>query len=106
MTRGQLILLLGNNQFMNSIEFNGDMYPAFIDDDGDHWDGHGNEAFDMLSKVTNVDKYQQVVNAFDDENFGYTKLDHEPQMIFKGHGKNTLILLKIILIIGLVITFT
>lgn len=87
MTRGQLILLLGNNQFMNSIEFNGDMYPSYVDDDGNHWDGHGNEAFDMLSKVTNVDEYQQVVTAFDDKNFGYTKLDHEPQMIFKGHGK-------------------
>lgn len=87
MTRGQLILLLGDNQFMNSIEFNGDMYPAYVDDDGHRWDGHGNDAFAMLSKVTNVDEYQKVVTTFDDKYFGYAKLDHEPQMIFKGHGK-------------------
>ena len=83
MTRGQLILLLGNNQFIHSVEFNGDMYPPFTDKKGNEWAGLGSDALAMLSKVTNVAEYQQAVADFNNKYFGYD----DEKITFKGHGK-------------------
>ena len=70
MTRGQIVLVLANKAYTTT-EFNGDMYPKFMDEHNNIWEGHGHEVIDHLKHVQNFDQYQAFVKAFNQEWFNY-----------------------------------
>ena len=65
MTRGQIAIILPNNEVMTSIEFNGDMYLT----------GHGYDVIEILRGVENRADYQLAVAKFNKENHNYCDCD-------------------------------
>lgn len=61
MTRGTLFLIT-DNLIIESIEFNGDMYP----------EGHGQHIISGLEKIENVADFKSFVEKFNKENHNYT----------------------------------
>lgn len=64
MTRGK-IMLIKNNKFAISDEFNGDMY----------LEGHGFQVIDGLQNVNNYEEFSKMVNNFNVENHNYSDME-------------------------------
>lgn len=60
MTRGNFVIILNGDVYM-STQFNGDMYP----------EGHGAQVYNMLKTVKSMHDFENVVQQFNEENFGY-----------------------------------
>ena len=60
MTRG-MIIYVGNGKVLESIEFNGDMYP----------EGHGDKLMEMLREVDSELAFRKVVHDFNEQNHQY-----------------------------------
>jgi hypothetical protein len=60
MTRGTLFLIT-DSEVLESIDFNGDMYP----------EGHGDEVMINLRNVNSKEDFEKMVKKFNDKNFNY-----------------------------------
>lgn len=61
MTRGKIIVF-HKDGIISSTEFNGDMY----------YECHGREVFENLQKISTIEEYEQFIEDFNTQNFGYS----------------------------------
>lgn len=66
MTRGQIAVIIGDDEIITSTEFNGDMYMPTP-----KWAGHGQEVINRLKKVNDKASYEKEVKKFNEKNFKY-----------------------------------
>lgn len=72
-TRGTGYLLM-KEKYLESTEFNGDMYPS----------GHGDNFFNNLKKVKTEEDFTRFINEFNDESFGYD----DEELVFEVNSKH------------------